>query len=137
MTSMTMTKRVARHTTLALAITAVSACSTDVTNPGPIQAGFLDNKNALAAIVNGAGRNLAEALNWTSYTSAAISRELHPAGSTGSFGITSDCTPIPGAHCVSGSRSRCTTLNESNASNNCARWRLESPWACTWWTLPR
>jgi hypothetical protein len=88
MTHMTMAKRVARHTTIALAITVASACSTDVTNPGPIQADFLLNKNALTAIVNGAGRNLAEALNWTSYTGAAISRELHPAGSTGSFGIT-------------------------------------------------
>jgi hypothetical protein len=88
MTSITMAKRVARRTVLALAITVASACSTDVTNPGPIQADFLENRNALTAIVNGSGRNLAEALNWTSYTGAAVARELHPAGSTGSFGIT-------------------------------------------------
>ena len=66
----------------------LTSCDVQVTNPGPIQASFLDNKNALGAIVNGAGRNLAEALNWTSYTGAAIARELHPAGSTGAFGIT-------------------------------------------------
>ncbi len=91
MTSLTMARRAARHTAkalAALAVTIAAACSTDVTNPGPIQADFLENKNALTAIVNGAGRNLAEAINWTSYTGAAISRELHPAGSTGSFGIT-------------------------------------------------
>lgn len=70
----------------AVALT-LTACDVQVTNPGPIQASFLDNKNALGAIVNGAGRNLAEAMNWTSYTGAAISREIFPAGSTGSFGI--------------------------------------------------
>lgn len=65
----------------------LASCDVQVTNPGPIQATFLDNKNALGAIVNGAGRNLAETLNWTSYTGAAISRELQAAGSTGAFGI--------------------------------------------------
>jgi hypothetical protein len=88
MTSITMATRVARQAAAALAIVVASACSTDVTNPGPIQADVLENRNALTAIVNGAGRNLSEALNWTSYTGAAVSRELHPAGSTGSFGIT-------------------------------------------------
>ena len=66
----------------------VSACNLEVTNPGPIQASSLDDPAALAAIVNGAGRNLADALNWVAYTTAAVARELHPAGSTGSFGIT-------------------------------------------------
>lgn len=66
----------------------LAACNVEVTNPGPIQAGFLDNKNATAALVNGAGRNLAEAINWTSYTGAAAAKELFPGGSTGSFGIT-------------------------------------------------
>lgn len=69
-------------------LTFAAACSTDVTNPGPIQASFLDNKNAVASIVNGAGRNLAEAINWTSYTGGAVAREIFPGGSTGSFGIT-------------------------------------------------
>src|SRR5205085_2600821 len=48
---------------------------------------FLGDKNAFPAIVNGAGRNLSEALNWIAYTGAAVARELNPAGSTGSFGI--------------------------------------------------
>lgn len=64
-----------------------AACETKVTNPGPVNAEFLDNKAALPAIVNGAGRDLADAMNWTLYTSAAEAREIYPAGSTGSFGI--------------------------------------------------
>lgn len=64
-----------------------AACDLKVTNPGPVNAEFLNNKAALNAVVNGAGRDLAETLNWTVYTSAAAAREIWPAGSTGSFGI--------------------------------------------------
>lgn len=60
----------------------------DVTNPGPVQEQFLDNPAAQVAIVNGAGRDLSDALNWTAYTSGAVTREIFPAGSTGSYGIT-------------------------------------------------
>lgn len=90
MTSITIqaVRRFARNATLLVPALAFVACDVHVTNPGPIQATFLDNKNALGAIVNGAGRNLAEAINWTSYTGGAVAREIFPAGSTGSFGIT-------------------------------------------------
>ncbi len=67
---------------------ALAGCTLDAVNPGPIQADALNNVGALSALVNGAGRDLSEALNWVGYTSAAVSRELQPAGSTGSFGIT-------------------------------------------------
>ena len=66
----------------------VSACQLDVTNPGPIQAANLENAKALPGVVNGAGRDIAEALNWIAYTGGAVAREIFPAGSTGSFGIT-------------------------------------------------
>lgn len=66
----------------------LSACELDVENPGPIQAGALEDPKALTAVVNGAGRDLAEALNWTAYTGGAVTREIFPGGSTGSFGIT-------------------------------------------------
>jgi hypothetical protein len=66
----------------------LAACDLDVTNPGPIQADALNDRSALTSLVNGAGRNLAEAMNWVSYTGAAVTIELHPAGSTGAFGIT-------------------------------------------------
>lgn len=65
----------------------LAACDTKVTNPGPVAATFLDQKAALTAVVNGAGRDLAETMNWTVYTGAAAAREIWPAGSTGTFGI--------------------------------------------------
>ena len=65
-----------------------ASCDTEVTNPGPVQDKFLEDRTAAAAMVNGAGRALASGLNWVSYTGAAVTREIHPAGSTGSFGIT-------------------------------------------------
>ena len=66
----------------------VSACQLDVTNPGPVEAEVLESAKALPAVVNGAGRDVAEALNWLAYTGGAVSREIFPGGSTGSFGIT-------------------------------------------------
>ena len=66
---------------------ATAACDTTVTNPGPVQDEFLADRNAAAAMVNGAGRALSAGMNWISYTGAAVAREIHPAGSTGSFGI--------------------------------------------------
>ncbi len=71
-----------------LPLAALAACSFEVTNPGPVQQKFLSDPSAGPALVNGAGRDLSDALNWISYTSAAASREIFPAGSTGSFGIT-------------------------------------------------
>jgi hypothetical protein len=70
-----------------LLLTAPIACDTNVSNPGPVQDKFLDDRNAAAALVNGAGRALGQAINWIGYTGAAVTREIHPAGSTGSFGI--------------------------------------------------
>jgi hypothetical protein len=72
---------------LPLVALAAAGCDLEVTNPGPVQADFLEAPAALASVVNGAGRDLAEAINWTAYTGAAVARELHPAGSTAAFGI--------------------------------------------------
>jgi hypothetical protein len=69
------------------AILVFGACDLKVSNPGPVQDQFLNDKAAVPAIVNGAGRDLSDALNWTAYTGAAIAREIYPGGSTGSFGI--------------------------------------------------
>ncbi len=66
----------------------LAACDTDVVNPGPIASDFLNSPDAQSAIVNGAGRALADAINWIAYTGGAVAREIHPSGSTGSFGIT-------------------------------------------------
>jgi len=91
-----MTKTISSGTSLRIAscltslgfVMLVSGCQLDVTNPGPIQAEALDDPKALTAVVNGAGRDLAEALNWVAYTGGAVALEIFPAGSTGSFGIT-------------------------------------------------
>ena len=61
----------------------LSACELEVSNPGPIQADALEDPKALTAVVNGAGRDLAEALNWVAYTGGAAAVEIFPAGSTG------------------------------------------------------
>ena len=82
------TSSFARATAWPLALVLLAACDLKVTNPGPVNASFLDDKAALPALVNGAGRGLAEAINWIAYTGAADTREIFPAGSTGSFGIT-------------------------------------------------
>lgn len=68
-------------------LTAVAACDTTVSNPGPVQDEFLADRNSAAATVNGAGRAVSSGINWIGYTGAAVAREIHPAGSTGSFGI--------------------------------------------------
>jgi len=65
-----------------------SGCALDATNPGRITADALDAPSALPSIVNGAGRELSEGLNWVAYTGGAVSREIFPGGSSGAFGIT-------------------------------------------------
>ena len=65
----------------------LSACDVSVINPGRVQEDFLLKAEAQAAIVTGIGRAASEAHNWVGYTGAAITREIHPSGSTGTFGI--------------------------------------------------
>jgi starch-binding outer membrane protein, SusD/RagB family len=77
----------ARALLLVLAADTLVACDFKVTNPGPVPAENLDSRATAAGIVNGAGRDLSDALSWIAYTGGAISREVFPAGSTGSFGI--------------------------------------------------
>ena len=71
----------------ALALFVAAGCDTDVTNPGPVQDEFLDSLNAHSAVVTGASRNLSDALDQIAYWGAALTYEINPAGSTGSFGI--------------------------------------------------
>lgn len=68
-------------------ILAATACDFEVTNPGPTDDAFLDNSQAHQAVANGAARMLYDALNEVAYTTSAVTRELFPAGSTSSFGI--------------------------------------------------
>jgi hypothetical protein len=66
----------------------MASCDTEVVNPGPIESEFLNDPASQAAITNGTGRAVSDALNWIAYTNSAVAREVHPSGSTGSFGIT-------------------------------------------------
>ncbi|MBX6362772.1 MAG: RagB/SusD family nutrient uptake outer membrane protein [Gemmatimonadetes bacterium] len=87
----TMPSRLQRRLTRAAALVllaGLAACDTRVVNPGRINDQYLQDPGAQPAIVNGAGRALASGINWVGYTGAAVAREIHPAGSTGSFGIT-------------------------------------------------
>jgi starch-binding outer membrane protein, SusD/RagB family len=80
--------RTGRLAALIAPLVGVAGCDFKVTNPGPVEDSFLGQAAAHAGVVNGAGRDLAEALNWLAYVTASPTREIHPAGSTGSFGIT-------------------------------------------------
>src|SRR3990172_6671117 len=66
-------------------------CDFTVTNPGPVEDRFLNELTARRAIVTGAQRALANSIQANQgdvlYYVAAITFEINPAGSTGSFGI--------------------------------------------------
>jgi hypothetical protein len=72
---------------LAAAVLAVSACDTEILNPGPVEDQFLDSLLAHEGVVRGAQRDLSDALDQIAYWGAALTYEINPAGSTGSFGI--------------------------------------------------
>ena len=73
----------------ALALFVAAGCDTDITNPGPVPDAFLDDITAHKAVVTGARRNLADALDRAAYWVGAFTYEINPSGSTGSFGIPS------------------------------------------------
>jgi starch-binding outer membrane protein, SusD/RagB family len=57
-----------------LLMAAPVACDTNVSNPGPVQDEFLNDRNAAAAMVSGAGRALSQGMNFIGYTGAAVAR---------------------------------------------------------------
>jgi starch-binding outer membrane protein, SusD/RagB family len=65
----------------------VTACDFEVTNPGPVDDPFLDDPAAHGALVNGMERNFASGLGYVGMLGASVTREVHPAGSQGAFGI--------------------------------------------------
>src|SRR6476661_5801784 len=58
----------------------------EVTNPGPVPDDVLATDAAQQSFVNGAKERLTEALGQGAYSTAFISRELFPSGTTGSYG---------------------------------------------------
>jgi hypothetical protein len=82
-----MSAKLSRLGVASLLVIAAAACSFEVTNPGPTDDAFLDQPQAHQAIANGSARYLFDALAEVAYTTSAVTRELFPAGSTSSFGI--------------------------------------------------
>src|SRR6266540_179147 len=90
-----------RTTTVATGVTLllIAACDTSVTNPGIIGDDALDKAESWPAVALGGRRALADAIGSSGttggqllYWGAAVSFEITPAGSTGSFGIPTDAT---------------------------------------------
>lgn len=73
-----------RATGVAMALVVLAGC--DVVNPGPVQDEFLNQPEAHQSLVNGAGRRLSLAISSIGYSVALASREILPAGQTGSGG---------------------------------------------------
>ena len=100
------------------------ACDTRVTNPGLTPDQDLDKPGSWPAIVVGARRALSDAIGSSSttggqllYWGAAVSFEINPAGSTGSYGIPTDVQaglPTDG------------TMNADWTSSNVARYTPEA-----------
>lgn len=101
-----------------------AACDTGVTNPGLIPDQALDKPEAWPAVVVGARRALSDAIGSSAttggevlYWGAAVSFEINPAGSTGSFGIPTDVqTGLPTD----------ATVNGDWTSSNVARYTPEA-----------
>src|SRR5919197_927219 len=84
-------------TIMAAAALLLAACDASVTNPGLISDDALDKPEAWPAVALGARRALSDAIGSSGatggqlmYWGAAVSFDINPAGSTGSFGIPTD-----------------------------------------------
>src|SRR5216110_1977721 len=115
-----------RTTTVATAVTLLltAACDTSVTNPGLIGDDALDKPESWSAVALGGRRALADAIGSSGttggqllYWGAAVSFEINPAGSTGSYGIPTDVqTGLPTD----------ATMNADWTSSNIARYTPEA-----------
>jgi len=110
----------------ASAVLLAAACDTSVTNPGLIPDDALDKPEAWPAIVVGARRALSDAIGSSGatggqllYWGAAVSYEINPAGSTGSYGIPTD---------VQVGILNDATSNADWVSSNLARYVPEAAW---------
>jgi len=113
-----------RTSAVVAALLVAAACDTGVTNPGLIPDQALDKPEAWPAVVVGARRSLSDAIGSSAltggqllYWGAAVSFEINPAGSTGSFGIPTDVqTGLPTD----------ATVNADWTSSNVARYTPEA-----------
>ena len=115
---------ISRSLGAALAMLLAGACDTKVTNPGLTPDADLDKPGSWPAIVVGARRALSDAIGSSSltggqllYWGAAVSFEINPAGSTGSYGIPTD---------VQAGLPQDATMNADWTSSNLARYTPEA-----------
>jgi len=113
-----------RTSAVVAALLIAAACDTGVTNPGLIPDHALDKPEAWPAVVVGARRALSDAIGSSAttggqllYWGAAVSFEINPAGSTGSFGIPTD---------VQSGLPTDATVNADWTSSNVARYTPEA-----------
>lgn len=95
----------------------ITACSFEVTNPGPVQDKFLDGPLAFDGIVAGAKRALLDAHFDTDRNGASGAREIFPAGNVGNKGV--DNSPRVGIYDM-------TVTNGYWSSSSGARWLSEN-----------
>src|SRR5919197_2609178 len=111
-------------TIMAAAALLLAACDASVTNPGLISDDALDKPEAWPAVALGARRALSDAIGSSGatggqlmYWGAAVSFEINPAGSTGSYGIPTD---------VQAGLPQDATMNADWTSSNLARYTPEA-----------
>jgi hypothetical protein len=71
----------------ALGALALAACDLEVSNPGPVQDTYLNDKAAFQAQVNGMALALSKAMNYLVYHGGIVTREIFPTGMAGQFGV--------------------------------------------------
>ncbi|MHC4092091.1 MAG: RagB/SusD family nutrient uptake outer membrane protein [Planctomycetota bacterium] len=70
-----------------LAALVLGGCDTTVTNPGPVQDANIDDPGAFQALVNGAGRAVAQTMQWHAYTGGVVVLEIVGSGNITDHGV--------------------------------------------------
>lgn len=83
------TNKTIRYCAAGLA-TVVLLAGCDVTNPGPVQDEFLAQPASQQGLINGAIRDISDAMGDNTYETAALAREIFPGGQTGAWGLGND-----------------------------------------------
>ena len=86
---MNIEKRCTRRRALAavLMVLGAAACDFEVSNPGPVEDGVLDDPTSHQAVVNGAARAVSDAVNNHTLQTGASTREVMASGNTGTISV--------------------------------------------------
>lgn len=64
----------------AAGVVSLAGCDLSVTNPGPVQDGFLNDEGAHSAVVSGVALNLANGLNWVNFFGGEAAKDFTQGG---------------------------------------------------------